>query len=103
MFRDREAYARVADAAEAKLGPVSILANNAGVAGGAPANKLTYELWDWGLGINLDGVINGIQTFLPRIVKRGAGGHIVNTASGADFMPAQAIRYTAPRSLPWWE
>jgi NAD(P)-dependent dehydrogenase (short-subunit alcohol dehydrogenase family) len=35
--RDREAYARVADAAEAALGPVSLLVNNAGVAGGAPA------------------------------------------------------------------
>lgn len=81
--RDRPAYARVADEAEAKLGPVSILVNNAGVAGGAPADRLTYELWDWGIGINLDGVINGIQTFLPRIVGRGAGGHVVNTASGA--------------------
>ena len=95
--RDREAYARVADAAEAKLGPVSILANNAGVAGGAPANKLTYELWDWGMGINLDGVINGIQTFLPRIVKRGAGGHIVNTASGAGLYagPGNSLYCTA--------
>jgi NAD(P)-dependent dehydrogenase (short-subunit alcohol dehydrogenase family) len=81
--RDRSAYERVADEAEAKLGPVSILVNNAGVAGGAPAARLTYELWDWGMGINLDGVINGVQTFLPRIVERGAGGHIVNTASGA--------------------
>lgn len=81
--RDRAAYARVADAVEAKLGPVSILVNNAGVAGGAPADRLTYELWDWGMGINLDGVINGVQTFLPRIVERGAGGHIVNTSSGA--------------------
>jgi NAD(P)-dependent dehydrogenase (short-subunit alcohol dehydrogenase family) len=81
--RDRGAYARIAAEVEARLGPVSILANNAGVAGGAPANRLTYELWDWGMGINLDGVINGIQTFLPRIVERGGGGHIVNTASGA--------------------
>ncbi|MBO4225280.1 SDR family oxidoreductase [Bradyrhizobium neotropicale] len=84
--RDRAAYARVADEAEAKLGPVSILVNNAGVAGGAPADRLTYELWDWGMGINLNGVINGVQTFLPRIVARGAGGHIVNTASGAGLV-----------------
>lgn len=81
--RDRAAYAPVADEVEAKLGPVSILVNNAGVAGGAPASRLTYELWDWGMRINLEGVINGVQTFLPRIVARGAGGHIVNTASGA--------------------
>jgi NAD(P)-dependent dehydrogenase (short-subunit alcohol dehydrogenase family) len=85
---DREAYARVADAAEAALGPVSLLVNNAGVAGGAPAHKLTYELWDWGMGVNLQGVINGVQTFLPRMAERGAGGQIVNTASGAGLAEA---------------
>ena len=81
--RDRAAYARAADEVERALGPVSLLFNNAGVAGGAPAHELTYELWDWAMGINLYGVINGVQTFLPRMVVRGAGGHIVNTASGA--------------------
>jgi NAD(P)-dependent dehydrogenase (short-subunit alcohol dehydrogenase family) len=86
--RNREAYARVADAAEAALGPVSLLVNNAGVAGGAPAHKLTYELWDWGMGVNLQGVINGVQTFLPRMAERGAGGQIVNTASGAGLAEA---------------
>ena len=84
--RDREAYAQVADAVEAALGPVSLLCNNAGVAGGAPAHKLTYQLWDWGIGINLMGVINGIQTFLPRMAERGLGGQIVNTASGAGLV-----------------
>jgi NAD(P)-dependent dehydrogenase (short-subunit alcohol dehydrogenase family) len=78
--RDREAYARIADEAEARLGSVSILCNNAGV---AAATRFTYEFWDWMLGINLNGVINGIQTFLPRMLERGGGGHIVNTASGA--------------------
>jgi NAD(P)-dependent dehydrogenase (short-subunit alcohol dehydrogenase family) len=84
--RDREAYARAADAVEARLGPVSLLFNNAGVAGHAPAVKLTYELWDWSTGINLHGVINGVQTFLPRMAERGHGGHIVNTASGAGLV-----------------
>jgi NAD(P)-dependent dehydrogenase (short-subunit alcohol dehydrogenase family) len=84
--RDRAGYARVADAVEAKLGPVSLLFNNAGVAGHAPAVKLTYELWDWSTGINLGGVINGVQTFLPRMAERKLGGHIVNTASGAGLV-----------------
>lgn len=84
--RDREAFARVADDVEAKLGPVSILCNNAGVSGGAPAGKLGYDLWDWSLGINLGGVVNGVTTFLPRIVERGMGGHIINTASGAGLV-----------------
>lgn len=86
--RDRAAYAEVAEQAEAQVGPVSILINNAGVAGGAPSAKLTYELWDWGMGINLDGVINGVQTFLPRMIARGAGGHVVNTSSGAGLVAA---------------
>lgn len=81
--RDRETFARAADTVEDRLGPVSLLFNNAGVAGGASAAKMTYELWDWGLGINLNGVVNGIQTFLPRMIARQQGGHIVNTASGA--------------------
>lgn len=81
--RDRPAYARVADEAESRLGPVSILCNNAGVGGGTHVTRLTYEYWDWVMGINLNGVINGIQTFLPRMLERGGGAHIVNTASGA--------------------
>ena len=82
-MRERDRFADVADGFEAKLGPVSLIVNNAGVAGGAPAPKMTYDLWDWGLDINLGGVVNGVQTFLPRMVERGGGGHIVNTASGA--------------------
>jgi NAD(P)-dependent dehydrogenase (short-subunit alcohol dehydrogenase family) len=74
---------RRADEAEALLGPVSILCNNAGVAGAAPVQRLTYDLWDWVMGINVNGVINGMQTFVPRMIERAKGGHVVNTASGA--------------------
>lgn len=88
--RDRAAFATTAEAAEQALGPISLLFNNAGVAGGASPANLTYDLWDWGLGINLGGVINGVQTFLPRLVQRGGGGHIVNTASGAGLAYAFA-------------
>ena len=84
--RDRAAYARAADEAEARLGPVSLLFNNAGVALAIPALQMSYETWDFALGVNLDGVVNGLQTFVPRMCARGAqldGAHIVNTASGA--------------------
>lgn len=86
--RDREAFARVADAMEADLGPVSLIFNNAGVAGAISIDKMNYAAWDWVLGVNLHGVVNGIQTFLPRMIKRGAGGHIVNTSSGAGILAA---------------
>jgi NAD(P)-dependent dehydrogenase (short-subunit alcohol dehydrogenase family) len=84
--RDREAYARAADETETRLGPVSLLFNNAGVALSVPVDQMSYETWDFALGVNLDGVVNGIQTFVPRMLARSAqlgGGHVVNTASGA--------------------
>ena len=86
--RDREAYARVADEAEARLGPVTILCNNAGVAGAVNVANMTYQLWDWVMGINLNGVINGIQTFVPRMIERKTAAHVVNTASGAGLVSA---------------
>lgn len=84
--RDREAFAAAADAAERALGPVSLLFNNAGILVTEAPAKLSYDLWDFAIGINLHGVINGIQTFLPRIMARREGGHIVNTSSGSGLV-----------------
>lgn len=97
--RDRPSFETVANSIEKRLGAVTLLVNNAGVAGGAPAAKLTYELWDWGMGINLNGVINGIQTFLPRMARLGQGGHIVNTASIAGLVanPRNGVLYTTAK------
>lgn len=85
--RDRAAYARVADEAEERLGAVSVLCNNAGVGGSTKVAEMSYELWDLVLGTNLGGVVNGVQTFLPRMMARGEPGHIVNTASAAGLAP----------------
>ena len=96
--RDRVAYATTAEAAERALGPVTLLFNNAGVAGGDSVKRLTYELWDFYLGVNLYGVINGLQAFLPKMIERGLGGHIVNTASGAGLVASGAgILYTTSK------
>eukprot|EP01137_Pigoraptor_chileana_P006810 Opistho-2@51563 len=83
---DRDAYERAADAVEAKLGPVELLFNTAGVSIFGPLQNATYDDWDWQLDVNLKGVINGIQTFVPRMIERGKGGHIVNTASMSAFV-----------------
>jgi NAD(P)-dependent dehydrogenase (short-subunit alcohol dehydrogenase family) len=83
---DRAAYAAAADAVEARLGPVELLFNTAGVSIFGPLQNATYEDWDWQLSVNLNGVINGIQTFVPRMIARGNGGHIVNTASMSAFV-----------------
>ncbi|MDB5717859.1 MAG: short-chain dehydrogenase [Sphingomonas bacterium] len=95
---DRAGFAAAADEAEARLGPVSIVMNNAGVNLFAPIDECSYDDWDWLLGVNLHGVINGCQTFVPRMKARGAGGQIVNTASMAAFLagPSAGI-YTATK------
>ncbi|APX32203.1 hypothetical protein BH708_05105 [Brachybacterium sp. P6-10-X1] len=84
--RDREAMAAAADRTERELGPVRILCNNAGVGsgmGGMNLETMRYEHWDHTLGVNLGGVVNGIQTFVPRMVERGGPAHVVNTSSGS--------------------
>jgi NAD(P)-dependent dehydrogenase (short-subunit alcohol dehydrogenase family) len=83
---DRAAFARVADEVELTLGPVHYLMNTAGVSHRGPIQDATYDDWDWHLNVNLFGVINGVKTFLPRMIAHGQGGHIVNTASMSAFL-----------------
>ncbi len=84
---DREAYARAADEAEAAFGNIHVLVNNAGVgSGGGPIEKLTYKDWDYSMGVNVGGVINGIMTIVPRMLKHGEGGHIVSTSSTCGYI-----------------
>ena len=80
---DREQFAAVADQVEAELGAVHVVCNNAGVYRGGTLDKVTYQDWDWVMGVNVGGVVNGLQTWINRIQKHGEGGHIVNTASMA--------------------
>ena len=84
---NRVDYARAADAAEARFAKIHLLCNNAGVAVVGPTELATFADWDWVMGVNLGGTINGIVTILPRIRKHGEGGHIVNTASMSGLMP----------------
>lgn len=84
---DRADFARAADAAEARFGKIHILCNNAGVAVVGPAELATFADWDWVMGVNLGGAINGVVTILPRIQRHGEGGHIVNTASMSGLVP----------------
>jgi len=79
---DREAFTKAADEAESVFGNIHVLFNNAGVGtAGIPVAKSTYKDWDYVLGVNLGGVINGVVTFLPRMLKHGEEGHIVSTSS----------------------
>ncbi len=88
---DRPGFAAAADEAEARFGAIHVLVNNAGVGIEGPALDATYADWDWGVGVNLGGVINGFRTFLPRMVAHGQGGHLVNTASLAGIVPGPGV------------
>lgn len=97
---DRNAMLKAADETESVFGKVHILVNNAGVGVTGPISNATYADWDFGLGVNLGGVVNGIQTFLPRIRSHGEGGHIVNTSSLSALvvMPAHMAIYVASKA-----
>jgi NAD(P)-dependent dehydrogenase (short-subunit alcohol dehydrogenase family) len=98
---DRDAFARAADEAEGVFGHVHVLCNNAGMGILGPVTDARYADWDWGLGVLLGGVVNGIQTFLPRMRTHGDGGHIVNTSSMAGVLPipGAAIYITAKAAV----
>lgn len=92
---DRAGFAAAADQVEAAFGPVSLAFNNAGINLFQTIEDSSYDDWDWVLGVNLGGVINGVMTFAPRMKARAlsgevTGGHIVNTASMASFIASGA-------------
>ena len=74
------------------FGECHVICNNAGV---AENNLKTWELslddWDWVLGVNLHGVVNGIRAFVPRMLKSERDGHIVNTASIGGLVAGLAL------------
>lgn len=71
------------------FGAVHIVCNNAGVGGGfGPSWTQPLQNWEWGFGVNLWGVVHGIRTFVPIMLKQETEGHIVNTASMAGLLSA---------------
>ncbi|WP_157252446.1 SDR family NAD(P)-dependent oxidoreductase [Nonomuraea typhae] len=66
-----------------ELGAVHVLCNNAGVFQGGHIWTRTPEDFTWLLGVNLWGVLHGIQSFVPRMIEQDTEGHIVNTVSVA--------------------
>ena len=87
---DRDSTKRASVKIAGHFPAIHIFCNNAGVGyAGVPLDQVPDQDWDWVVGVNLMGVINGLQAFLPRIKAHGSGGHIVNTASigGHHVMP----------------
>ena len=82
---------RLADRAFAHFGAVHLVCNNAGVGVFGGIESMTHKDWQWVLGVNLWGVIHGVEVFVPRLIAQAQGGHIVNTASMAGLVPMQGL------------
>jgi NAD(P)-dependent dehydrogenase (short-subunit alcohol dehydrogenase family) len=81
----------LADRAFATFGKVHVLCNNAGVAVWGGLERATHRDWQWVLGVNLWGVIHGVEAFVPRMIAQQEPGHIVNTASMAGLIASQGL------------
>jgi NAD(P)-dependent dehydrogenase (short-subunit alcohol dehydrogenase family) len=81
----------LAEKTVAHYGGVNVICNNAGVAVGGTAWDISLGEWEWVLGVDLWGVIHGVRSFVPRILRAGEG-HVVNTASMAGLLGL----YTSP-------
>src|SRR5262245_17864537 len=73
----------------ARFGKVHVLCNNAGVSVGGPMWEHTLDDWRWVLGVNLWGVVHGIRTFVPIMLRQNEPAHVVNTASLAGLTSTQ--------------
>ena len=88
---DREAVHDWADAVVAEHGRANLIFNNAGVGVGATIEAISYDDFDWLMGINFWGVVHGTKAFLPHLKASGAG-HVVNISSvfGLFAVPTQS-------------
>ncbi len=95
---DRAAFTDAAAEVEAQFGKVHVLVNNAGVSVFGPTDEASYADYDWIMGVNFGGVVNGLVSFIPKIKAHGEGGHIINVASMAAYLSGpQAGIYTASK------
>ena len=81
----------LATAAFKAFGKVNVLCNNAGVALWGGLESATHRDWQWVLGVNLWGVIHGVEAFVPRMIASKERGHIVNTASMAGLVATRGL------------
>ena len=97
---DREGYAAAADEVESVFGSTpDLLVLTAGVNVFGPVETSTYEDFDWVFGICFGGVVNGLITFVPRMIKAGKGGYIASTVSwGAFGAAAMVAPYSAAKA-----
>ncbi|ASR39724.1 short chain dehydrogenase [Prauserella marina] len=80
-----------ADTVRAEHGVPDIVVNNAGIGMAGPFLETGAGDWERVIDVNLWGVINGCRAFAPLLAERGEGGHIVNIASIAAYLPNKVL------------
>ncbi|MFI1651327.1 SDR family oxidoreductase [Streptomyces avidinii] len=88
---DEQAMEKLAAKVAAEYGIVDVLVNNAGIGLSGSFLDTTAEDWKKVLDVNLWGVIHGCRIFGKQMADRGQGGHIVNTASAAAYLPSRTL------------
>ncbi len=89
---------RLAEAAYETFGATHLLCNNAGVSPLGLAWEFTPADWAWVINVNLMGVVNGVRSFVPRMIAGGEEGHVLNTASNAALRATPRLAaYTASK------
>ncbi|MDN0199376.1 SDR family oxidoreductase [Streptomyces sp. S.PNR 29] len=88
---DEQAMEKLAEKVAAEYGVVDVLVNNAGIGLSGPFFDTTPEDWKKVLDVNLWGVVHGCRLFGRQMAERGQGGHIVNIASAAAYLPSRAL------------
>lgn len=95
---DRAGFAKAAEQVEAHFGAVHVLVNNAGVSVFGNTAEASYDDYDWIMGVNFGGVVNGVTSFLPALRRATGRRHVVNIASMAAYLSGpQAGIYTASK------
>jgi NAD(P)-dependent dehydrogenase (short-subunit alcohol dehydrogenase family) len=87
--RDPASVDRLREAVHRSFGDVHLLCNNAGVVVMRPIVEATPLDWDYVMGVNVLGVVNGLRSFLPRMYEMPEPSHVVNTASMASLAVGQ--------------
>ncbi len=109
---DRAAFAEAAQKVADHFGEVHVLVNNAGVSVFGPTDEATYDDYDWIMGVNFGGVVNGLVSFLPKIKASSGRRHVVNIIPawaagghlhGEQIRCARAYRMPALQSCSAWD